>query len=96
MKFIKTLVAFFRAHGIADPIAHLAAAGGVGPDSIWLYCRQADHGIGRGERLLDPKVAAWLVYESERTLAALESNPVREFLEPRLAAFRKARGKETT
>ena len=90
MKFRALLITFFRSHKIAgkpvnDPVSHLATAGNVSRDTIYLYCRQAERGIGRGEELLDPKVAGWLIYESEKMPGGLEGNPVRDYLERKLA-----------
>lgn len=87
MSFRETLIAFFKAHGIRDPVAYLARRGGVKPDSVYVYLRQAQEGVGRGAALLDPKVAAWFIWESNRVLRDVEHNPVREFLELRLETF---------
>lgn len=96
MKFREMLIAWFRAHGIRDPVAHLARRGAVSEDSIYGYMRQADNGVGHGPDALDPKIAGWLIFESELMIGgAIEVNSVREFLELRIESFHSGRRRRT-
>ena len=73
MNFRRIIVAFFRSHGIAEPILHLAEAGNVTRDRIYTYFQQADAGK------LNIKYAKWLCYEAELIRREGERNTVADF-----------------
>lgn len=82
MKFFKILKGHFWTHGIDEPFEYLAQILDVIPETIRVYCRQADSGIGSGKYKLNPKAASWLIEESFKVMEQGEiRNPVQEFLE---------------
>jgi hypothetical protein len=82
MDFIKILKGHFWTHGIENPIKYLAQKLDVLPETIRLYCRKANNGVGSGEGKLSPKSASWLTDESFKVMEQGEiRNPVQLFLE---------------
>jgi hypothetical protein len=80
MEFIKILKGHFWTHGVEDPIEYLASLLNVHEETIRVYCRQANIGIGTSENQLSPKTAAWLIEESFKVMHQNEiRNPVQEF-----------------
>lgn len=82
MKFIKILRGHFWTHGIEEPIEHLASLIDMNPETIRVYCRKADNGIGPGENQLSPVTSAWLIEESFKVMEQGEiRNPIQLFLD---------------
>jgi len=84
MEFIKILKGHFWTHGIPHPIRYLAEILNVNDETIRVYCRQANFGVGDLHHQLSPKTASWLIEQSIEVMDEGESrNPVQEFLRPK-------------
>ncbi len=82
MKFIKILKGHFWTHGIDNPIEYLAGKLELKPETIRIFCRQANIGIGSEKNQLNLKTAAWLIEESFKVMEQGEiRNPVQLFLD---------------
>ena len=82
MKFLKVLKGHFWSHGVDEPIQFLADKLGVNPETIRVYCRQADNGVGTGSDQLSPTVVSWLKDQSFAVMTQMESfNPVSKFFD---------------
>ena len=103
-----SLIARLEGHGvdngnIVDPLVFIAAAVGRSVDTIYLWTRFAENGIGiraSEPQLLDPVVAMVLIHLSEQVLSengnTTGQNSVRDYLAPHLAAYYKSLTKEKT
>lgn len=92
----------FENHGvtdgnITDPIVYIAAVTDRTTDTIYVWLRQAEQGIGPGQDQLDPVNAMTLIWIADQALIDNEKpmvdNPVRDYLMPRLTKYYKSKFK---